>query len=276
MTGERVLVDGITTGHVPADDRGLTYGDGLFETVLVVDGRAPLWSRHMARLGEGCRRLALPAPDPEVLWHESQQAAAGLPRAVVRITFTRGTGERGYAPPVAPRPLRVVSATPAPTVAADWYTNGIRVRFCDIRLGLQPVLAGLKHLNRLEQVLARAEWQDPAIAEGLLCDADGRVVCATAANLFLVVDGRPLTPALDRCGVAGVTRAEVLARRVDALIGDIGVEDVMRAEELFLTSSVRGIVPVTALPGRVLEVGPVARALGVEWRTMGLMPQASA
>lgn len=268
MSG-RVLVDGIAGTGVAADDRGLGYGDGLFETVLWVGGEAPLWSRHMQRLAEGCGRLGLPLPDPAQLHADSRQATDGLARAVVRITWTRGRGPRGYAPPRPAMPTRIVAAAPAPLRPGDWSARGIRVRFCDTRLGIQPRLAGLKHLNRLEQVLARAEWQDPAVAEGLMRDLDGHVVCATAANLFAVVDGEPATPAVDRCGVAGVARAEILERLPACRVRTIDTETLMRADEVFLSSSVRGIVPVGDLDGRTLVVGPVARALGAHFAALG-------
>jgi len=265
-----ILVNGALGGSIAADDRGLSYGDGLFETVLLVNDRAPLWSRHMARLAEGCARLLLPAPDVEQLARETAQAGAGLARVVVRITLTRGAGPRGYAMPDPARTTRIVAASPAPMTPPDWYYSGVRVRLCALRLGQQPRLAGIKHLNRLEQVLARAEWNAADIAEGILCDAGARVIGATAANLFAVIGGRLLTPALDRCGVAGVARAEVLAHRPDCAVRDLTMTELMQADEVFLTNSVRGILPVTALDDRRWPIGPVARALQAHWRALGL------
>lgn len=272
----RVLVDGVADGGVSPRDRGLCYGDGLFETVLLVDGHAPLWARHMARLAAGCERLRLPLPDAERLRQEVATVAAGLSRAVVRITWTRGVGERGYAPPAATRATRIVNAGAAPPIPADWTTAGIRVRFCTTRLAWQPALAGLKHLNRLEQVLARAEWSDPDIGEGLLCDAGDQVIGATAANLFAVLGGRLVTPAVDRSGVAGVARAELLARRNDIVVRGIGKEELMRADEIFLCNSVRGIVPVRMLAGRKLAVGTCTRELQATWHALGLPPRTGA
>jgi 4-amino-4-deoxychorismate lyase len=152
-----------------------------------------------------------------------------------------------------------------PRLASD----GVRVRICDLHLAEQPRLAGIKHLNRLEQVLARAEWNDPEIAEGLLLDAVGRVVCATMANVFAVIDGTLVTPALERCGVAGVARAEVLATRPGAQVCDVRLDELLAASELFLTSSVRGILPVQAVGDKVFRPGPVTRALQKHWRTLG-------
>ncbi|MBN8726813.1 MAG: aminodeoxychorismate lyase [Xanthomonadales bacterium] len=264
----RVMVNGRAGGTLDPLDRGLAYGDGLFETILAVDGRAPLWLRHMARLAEGCARLGLPPPDPAQLAAELDGVVAGLARAAVRVTLTRGSGPRGYAPVGATATTRIVAAFAAPTIAAHVQRQGIRVRLCDLRLAAQPRLAGIKHLNRLEQVLARAEWDDPAVGEGLLLDTEGRLISATAANLFLCRDGRPMTPALDRCGVAGVARAEVLALRPDCLVRELGTDDLMHADEVFLTSSLRGVMPVTRLGDRQWPVGPVARALQRHWRGM--------
>lgn len=271
----RVLVDGVADASVAALDRGLLYGDGLFETVLFVDGHAPLWARHMTRLTDGCARLALPMPDPALLAAEAARVIEARGRSVLRITLTRGIGARGYAPSAPTQPTRIVAAFAAPYVAAHWSAGGIRVRFCDMRLALQPRLAGIKHLNRLEQVLARAEWNDPAIAEGLMLDTEGRVIAATAANLFAVTDGRLRTPRLDRCGVAGVARAEVMAR-VPTAETDLDRAALERASEIFLTSAVRGVLPVTMLADRALAVGPVTRALQAHWRALGLLPEGAA
>jgi 4-amino-4-deoxychorismate lyase len=265
----RVLVDGQAHAQVSALDRGLGYGDGLFETVRFVGADAPLWARHMQRLGEGCRRLGLPMPDTAQLLAEARTASNGMAHAVVRITLTRGAGARGYAPPAQPRPTRVVAAFEPPPQDEAAQAGGIRVRLCELHLAPQPLLAGLKHLNRLEQVLARAEWDDPAIAEGLLCDVEGLAICATSANLFAVHDGVLATPALDRCGVAGVARAEILACRPQVQVRPIPLAELRRADELFLSSSVRGILPVRELDGVAFGVGPVTRALQAHWRALG-------
>ncbi|KLD65935.1 aminodeoxychorismate lyase [Dyella japonica] len=266
---DRVLVNGAPSVTVSAFDRGLSYGDGLFETVRFVDGVAPLWPRHMDRLRESCIRLRLPAPDAPQLAREAALVIEGMDDAVVRITLTRGLGERGYAPPQAVAPTRVVTGFDAPAMTGDAYREGLRVRWCDTRLAAQPLLAGMKHLNRLEQVLARAEWSDPTVAEGLLCDAEGQVISGTMSNLFAVLDGALVTPALDRCGVAGVARAEILASRPGVRIQGLRPVELARAREVFLSSSVRGILPVQAVGDTVYVAGPVTRALQQHWRGLG-------
>lgn len=272
----RMWVNGVAGTQVSALDRGLSYGDGLFETLRVLDGAAPLWARHMRRLAEGCTRLRLPLPDAEMLWRETAAVSAAMPDAVVRITLTRGVGHRGYAPPAVAAPSRVVAAFAAPVPDRLTYRDGIRVRMCDLRLADQPLLAGIKHLNRLEQVLARAEWDDPAIAEGLLRDTRGDVISATAANVFAVVAGVLRTSAVDRCGVAGVGRAEVLAVRPAAQVGPLGLEALRAASEVFLVSSVRGVVPVQSVAGVRLQPGPVTRQLQQHWHDLGFPPEFAA
>lgn len=266
----RMLINGEACEQVSALDRGLAYGDGLFESVRLIGTTAPLWQRHMQRLTQGCERLRIPMPDPATCWHEALQVSRDMPDALVRLTVTRGVGERGYAMPALPVPTRVMAAFPPPHVDDEIYVRGVRMRVCTTRLAEQPLLAGLKHLNRLEQVLARAEWNDPAIAEGVLCDSHGRVISATMANLFAVVDGVLLTPALDRCGVAGVARAEVLAAACpQARVGELTLDALLGASEVFLSSSVRGILPVQSLEQRTYVPGAVTRQAQRHWRNLG-------
>ncbi len=266
----RVRVDGRTCATLAADDRGLLYGDGLFETLRVRHGRCPLWREHLRRLQEGCRRLHLPTPDPRWLADERDRLIRGAADAVLRITWTRGSGARGYAPPRPAHPRGVLGLAPAPRVPAHWYRRGIRVRFCDLRVARQPRLAGLKHLNRLEQVLARAEWCDPAIAEGLMLDTTGLVIGATAANLFAVLDGRLLTPRVDRAGVAGVGRALVLRDVAEARERTLPAAVLAQASELILVSAVRGALPVRRLQDHRLRVGPWARRLQELFAAVGI------
>lgn len=261
------LVDGVAADMLPADDRGLAYGDGLFETLRVIDGIAPLWDRHMRRLRDGCERLRIPMPSVALLAADLWTATDGLRDAVARITITRGSGPRGYAAPVAPASRRIVSASPMPVLSDASLRDGIRLFPCRTRVALQPALAGIKHLNRLEQVLARGEWNDASCAEGLMLDMEGRLACATAANLFVVVDDDVLTPRVDRCGVAGVARALVLDWFADAREADLNPDVLDRASEVFISSSVRGMLAVCAIGDRRWLPGPVLRACQQRWRT---------
>lgn len=264
----RTSVDFIGTDRLEAADRGLSYGDGLFETLRVVGDVVPLWSRHAERLSASAARLRLPVPDTDAMLAEVRRLADGLDDAVARITFTAGLGPRGYARPGLVSPTTVIGVGPL-SLAADGYRDGIALRLCDTRLGDQPLLAGMKHLNRLEQVLARSEWDDARWQEGLMADLQGGLVCATAANLFAVRDGRLVTPPVDRCGVAGVARAEILATG-DVGIAPVSMQMLLEADEVFLTSAVRGILPVRAFAGRTWQPGPVTRHWQAHWCGIGL------
>ncbi|KAA2285622.1 aminodeoxychorismate lyase [Arenimonas fontis] len=254
----RAFVGGEPVPALSPLDRGLAYGDGLFETMRLHAGQPVWWEAHVARLAAGCRRLGLPMPDAGWLRGQLQALCAQAPQAgVARLTLTRGEGDRGYAPPEQPAPGMVLSLHPSPPAPP---ADGLNLRWCHTRLALQPALAGLKHLNRLEQVLARREWNDPDVHEGLMLDGDGLVVCATAANLFAYVDGEWLTPPVDRCGVAGVCRGWLLAAGL-AREARLRPETVEAAAALFLCNAVRGILPVRRLESRDWSAHPAVWAV---------------
>jgi 4-amino-4-deoxychorismate lyase len=269
-----LLIDGAPGQFVPADDRGLCYGDGLFETIAW-DGRRPLlWSRHMERLADGCRRLQLAAPDPRLLYGEVESVSKPHP-GVVKLIVTRGGGARGYRSPPAAEPRRIVAIHAWPD-HGNRATQGIRVVWCRTRLALNPTLAGIKHLNRLEQVMARREWTDDSIAEGLMCDYQDRVVEGTMSNVFVVHQNEVITPGLNECGVAGVMRAALLALLEElgykTRIESLSREQLIDAEEVFLTNSIIGLWPVVELDGKHWTIGPVSRRLLRELKPRGLHP----
>ena len=252
----RTLVNGHAVATVDAGDRGFTLGDGLFETIPIIDGQPLHWATHWQRLGVGCTRLGLPEPDADAALREARQAIDGDPHGVLRITVTRGPAPPGYALPDPASPTRVVRFTPI-SQGLPARSRPISVRTCSLRLGVQPALAGIKHLNRLEQILARAEWSDATIAEGLMYDSDGFLVEATASNVFLVSGGALRTPRLDRNGVAGVCRSCVLAAAANLGLSchreRLHKTDVDAADEVFLANSVHGIRAVRALDDRRLD-----------------------
>jgi len=263
LMGDRCMsvVDGRMSGLLPADDRGLAYADGLFETLLVHAEQPVWWAEHLQRLRAGAARLGIVAPADEHWLADARQLLAaneGLKTYVLKLILTRGSGGRGYSPANALAPRRIVQSGPAPVLDPRWRREGIRLRLCDLRLSVQPRLAGIKHLNRLEHVLARGEWSDPDIAEGLLLDADANLVCATAANIFLVKHGVLLTPSVEHCGVAGVCRAQLLSG-CGARVASLVASDLFAAEEVFVCSSVRGILPVAALGDHRWPIGPITR-----------------
>jgi len=252
-----MLIDGNPGRTVPALDRGLHYGDGLFETIAVQAGRPLLLERHLRRLQSGCARLDIPCPDLQLLAGETGQVALGSERAVVKIIVTRGSGGRGYAPPGEPRPLRIVSLHEWPEYPAVARTTGVDVALCRIRLARQPALAGLKHLNRLEQVLARGEVLAAGALEGVVLDTSGFAIEGTMSNLFAIRGDDLWTPDLSACGVEGVVRTEILDRAaawsLRTVVRECTPEDIATADEAFLTNSIIGVWPLRAIAGRTLR-----------------------
>ena len=247
----RCLVDGEPATSIPLDDRGMQYGDGLFETLAVKSGEVQFLERHLERLSEGCKRLDFPAVDWQGLREEVARFVVDEQSGVLKLTLTRGSSQRGYSVGKNATVRRILCGSEFPQWSGNPSSDGIRARLCQTRLAVQPKLAGLKHLNRLEQVLARREWQDDAVREGLLFDAQEQLVEGTMSNIFIVSEGRLQTPSLKSCGVAGVMRSIIIDLATDAAIPlEIGVlsrQDVQQADELFVCNSLIGIWPVVKI-----------------------------
>jgi 4-amino-4-deoxychorismate lyase len=265
-TPDVIWVNGRAASAVSALDRGLHYGDGLFETIACTAGRARLLDLHLERLGEGCRRLGIDAGDAGQLRKDIVALADQTARAVIKVLVTRGSAlARGYAVSGAETANRILLRYAWPAEDAQLAIHGVRLRTATTCLGENPALAGLKHCNRLEQVLARREWQDPGIADSLMYTGGGALVSGTMTNLFIVRNARLETPRIDRCGVAGVMRRAVL--QVAAALGVTAQEcslragDLENAEEIFVTNALIGIHPVRELDGRPRVPGPMTRAL---------------
>ena len=258
------LVNGQRTGVDPAD-RGLAYGDGVFETMAAQDGRVRWLDLHFDRLEEGCRRLQIPPPARHVVADEIAAHCTRVSRATVKLIVTRGSGSRGYAPPAAPVPTRILSIGAWPAYPSGHYANGIRVRVCQLRLSANPALAGMKHLNRLEHVLAHLELRGTDAEQGLLLDTSEHVVGGTSSNVFAVRQGRLVTPAIERAGIKGVMRRVVLAAAAEigvlAAERDLTLAEIASADELFMTNALFGIWPVASLDDKKLARGPVTRRL---------------
>jgi 4-amino-4-deoxychorismate lyase len=267
LTGlpERTWVDGVETGQVTVLDRGLQYGDGLFETMAAPCGAVRFLGLHLKRLAQGCERLGIAVPEAHLLRGEIAIAAAGG-SAIVKLIVTRGRARaRGYAVSGDESPSRMLLRYPWGGEDTVAMREGVRVRIADLKLAENAALAGIKHLNRLEQILARLEWDDPKIAEALLFSGSGALISGTMSNVFLVRDARLFTPRLDTCGVAGVMREVVgsvaAGAGVDCERCVLDLEDLNAAEELFLTSALTGIRPVVELQGRPIAIGPVTRRM---------------
>lgn len=246
-----MLVNGKQGNLISVKDRGLLYGDGVFRTFPVMHGKAQHWPLHYQKLQHDCAALGIICPDVASLSAELNRLLAQHPDGVVKLIVTRGAGARGYAPTTHAEPTMIWDVSALPDYPTDSATHGVKARLCQLRLSYQPRLAGIKHLNRLENVLATSEWNDVEIAEGLLLDAENNVISGTRSNLFLVSQGGLIAPNLSRCGVAGVQRERVMTwaaqHDMPLQVRNVGLDEVMRADELFVVNSVIGLWPIREL-----------------------------
>jgi 4-amino-4-deoxychorismate lyase len=250
-----IAVNGHLGGAISPLDRGFTYGDGVFESCRVIHGRIPLWPYHRERLLASCRQLRIGC-DPEQLDQYCEQLLVlpeviQTPNTVLKVMVTRGVGGRGYRLPEASITTYCLAIFSGNPLLSDNYTQGVKLRICDYRLSANPVLAGLKHMNRLEQILARSEWDDE-YHEGLLLDQQGNVIEATSSNLFVISAGELITPDLSHAGVAGVMRRLILENLAHAIglvprIKSLTLSELQKADELFICNSLAGIQPVLSV-----------------------------
>ncbi len=260
-----ILINGESKEHIEISDRGFQYGDGLFETIEVRDGSAVFLKRHLERLNLGCQRLCIPYPGAELLSLEARKLCRqqDLTRAVLKIIVTRGSGGRGYRQPDVIHPTRVLSLHPYPDYPLTYQEQGIVARFCTTRLGLNTALAGIKHLNRLEQVMAISEWNDPDIQEGLMLDANGHVIEGTMTNLFYIKNNSLYTAALTQSGVAGIMRRIIMTLSADHGLSVVEHEftqdELLSADELFVCNSIIGIWPIRQIETVHFSVGPITK-----------------
>jgi 4-amino-4-deoxychorismate lyase len=247
----QTLVNGKISNKLSILDRGLHYGDGVFETIAVKDGKPQYLHDHLDRLMCGCRRLRIAAPQLHLLKADIETLCeSSSVRTLLKIIVTRGQGGRGYRPNGAIQPTRIVTRYAWPTYSADYQTEGIAATVCTTRLSRNVKLAGIKHLNRLEQVLARGEWCDE-YQEGLMLDTDGYILEGTMSNVFTVQGDTLLTPDLSQAGIAGIMRQKIMqcAARLSIPIAVCkkNLRDLENADGVFFCNSIIGIWPVRTL-----------------------------
>lgn len=258
-----------TASQLPLHDRGLAYGDGCFETLRLRQGASPLADLHRQRMMAGARRLGIPF-DPAGL---DQLLTSQSGDQVLKVILTRGSGGRGYRLPPQQQPRLIASLHPLPRWPNHWFDPGLKLALCQLRLAHQPALAGIKHLNRLEQVLARAEVDRHGLDEGLLLDQQGHVIELTGMNLFARFDDQWLTPSLDYCGVEGVMRRYLLERLAPQMglstrVTTMPLSHLAKAHEVFACNSVAGIFPVRSLGVWQWPVGDTTLALSAQTQSL--------
>lgn len=261
-----ILVNGIAENRIDISNRGLQYGDGVFETIAYRNGQYEFLTEHLSRLVMGCERLGIPFTDLDSLKSDLSQIKVSLDsNTIIKIIVTRGAGGRGYLADVSAKPDRIVSTHPFPEYPSEIYDKGIKLRVCHHRLSTNSRLAGIKHLNRLDQVIARNEWTDSTISEGLTLDQVGHVIEGTMSNLFLVKDKTLFTPSISESGIRGIIRDKLIELAVIAglrvLETTITLDDVFHADEVFVCNSIIGLWPVRDCDGHIYQIGPTTRAL---------------
>jgi len=254
-----VLINGKQSHSIDVLDRGFQYGDGLFETILVEAGCATFLAQHFKRLAKGCVALGFPLLDEAMLRNEISSLVKAKQSGVLKLIISRGVAERGFLPPVKPDITRVISFSEQP-VAISRELSVCSLIHCETRLSRQPLLAGIKHLNQLERVLARAELRGQE-GEGLMLDVKDQVIEGIMSNLFMVKDNCLITPRLSHSGVAGVIREFLLDKAKDEGIAcevkEMALCELENADEIFMTNS---LMPVRVINQLVTPTASIIKS----------------
>lgn len=270
MTTVRYCINGKLVNGIAPTNRGFAYGDGIFRTMRLINGALQDWPLHYQTLVADCGKIQIVCPSAELLLQEFKHLISSVEdpsftSAIVKIIITRGDGARGYAPPAICEPSRVLILSDLPVYPPDIYRQGVALYSCQTRLAAQPLLAGIKHLNRLENVLARAEQKDPRFFDGLLRDYDDHVIEAVSGNLFVCKAGVIMTPTLERCGVAGVMRQKVLdwykTHAQSVVSKDLVMDDLLTADGVVIVNSVYGVLQVTQIDDHAIANNEWAKQL---------------
>lgn len=268
------LLNGQPADNISLLDRSIYYGDGVFETIAVAGGKPLCWDAHLKRLASGCKKIRISVDDLESIKSEAEHLCQDIDRAVLKIVVTSGTSGRGYRRGGA-KPNRLLAIYPWPDYSRK-LTGAARIRLCSTRLGHNCELAGIKHLNRLEQVLARCEWEDDDIIEGLMLDIHGNAIAGTMSNLFVAGAGKELrTPDTSFCGINGIIRQYILEHSTSfgyqIEVCELSLNNVYRADEIFFCNSIIGILPVGQLGDHYFSSQRMALEIKEELVTRGVI-----
>ncbi len=244
----KTLINGKTTDTLSSLDRGLHYGDGVFETIAIYEKQPLCLTEHLTRLDTGCKRILIAPVKHDVLIDEITSLSNAIEQGVIKIIITRGQGSRGYVIPEKVTPTRIVSLHPWPEYPIDNIKTGINAHLCTNRYSQNSALGGIKHLNRLEQIMARSEIRDRYIAEGIVMDTDDNIIEGTMSNIFFAVDNELLTPDLSECGVEGIIRQKIInlsaKNNINLKVQKVSLQLLSSADEVFVCNSLIGIWPV--------------------------------
>lgn len=255
--------NGFNEPLITASDRSFQYGDGCFSTLLIKHGKIQLWDYHQERMEACLQRLTMPSPDWLKIELALNQAAIGKPLAGIKLHISRGEGGRGYSPSQAHSSRITLSHFDFPAHYHQWQRQGVTLGVCEQRMGLNPLLAGHKHNNRLEQVLLRGEMDRAGYDDGVCLDLNHHIVETTMANLFWVKNGTLYTPCLDNAGVAGVARRMILQSATSfgltVEIGQFSIEHLIAADEVFMSNAIIEVAPVIGIAHHLYTIGRYVR-----------------
>ncbi|WP_371189206.1 aminodeoxychorismate lyase [Thalassotalea maritima] len=234
-------------------DRGLAFGDGVFTTARVVRGKVEYVEQHIQRLVDACQRLALDNVPFATVRDEINKAAVDINDGCLKVIITAGESNRGYARANPIEPTVIVQTSAYPVHYHRWQNEGICLAVSQLQLGINPMLAGIKHLNRLEQVLMRNELDGLAADELVVSDVNGHVVECSSANIFWQQHGQWFTPDLSLAGVNGIIRQQ-LVKKLNAKIVTTDVNALFNADSIFICNAILGIAPVVRLANKTLDI----------------------
>lgn len=259
------LINGIASDHVSVKDRAFNYGDGVFETLAINNSKIHFWAAHFARLQKGCETLGIEPPTESALLNDIKKLQFSDAPAVLKIVVSRGVGGRGYLADQQIQPTTVITVNPWPEDIEKKQQQGIAIRLCKHKLIINPALAGIKHLNRIDQVMARNEWHNDDIQEGLMLDVNDHIVEGTASNIFCFIGDSWVTPPATSCAVAGVVRAQLINKLADTgqqiIERKIQLSELSSVKEMIVCNSVWGILPVVSCEELQFTIGQYSRDL---------------
>ncbi|MCW8935762.1 MAG: aminodeoxychorismate lyase [Gammaproteobacteria bacterium] len=242
----KIIINGNEESKISVSDRGFQYGDGLFETITYKNNQLQLWNEHIQRLNNSCDRLSLKKVD-EALWLEDIKKLDLVNDSVIKLSLSRGNSTRGYLYDEQSNVTRVTASFDLPSYAEENQT-GIIATICKTPVSMNIALAGMKHLNRLDNVLARNEWNDSAISEGFMLDNQGHIIEGTMSNVFCVLGDELYSPLLEQCGITGIMRQQVIniaeKLNIPVNIVDISKANFLSMDAVFISNSLIGIWPV--------------------------------
>lgn len=263
---QHISINGISSEYLSVLDRGLHYGDGLFETIACVDGKLQFWNEHLERMQNGAKQLGIDFSTIDNFSHDVQSMLEkfSINNCVIKLMLTRGQGERGYQYPSPQNPTRMVIIGDLPHYPDEYLSQGIKARLCQHTVSNNARLAGIKHLNRLDNVLARNEWKNE-YQEGIMLDNSGYIIEGTMSNVFAVKNNQLYTPSLTHSGVNGIIRGQILSiaqeQGIETSIVEITEEELLNMDEIFICNSIIGIWPVEYLNEQKIEVGSLTKKL---------------